>query len=54
MINRQCQRYGMDLLTISRLLGHTSVSLTERYICQGEGDLAKEHDQTSPVDRLKF
>ncbi len=48
----QCQRNGLDLLTISRLLGHANTTVTERYICQDHEDLARGHDLASPVDRM--
>ncbi len=43
-------RNGVDLMTISRLLGHSSLAVTERYLCQDEEDLAEGHRRGSPVD----
>lgn len=46
------KRAGVDLLTISRLLGHSDLSLLERYIRQDAEDLRGEHERGSPVDGL--
>lgn len=43
-------RAGVDLLTISRLMGHSSVVVTQRYIGQFDGDLRQQHAKGSPVD----
>jgi site-specific recombinase XerD len=43
-------RAGVDLLTISRLMGHSSVVVTQRYIAQLDGDLRQQHAKGSPVD----
>ena len=48
----QCLRNGMSLITVSRLLGHSNISVTQRYICQDESDLALAHQNASPVDRM--
>ncbi len=50
----QCQRNGLDLLTISRLLGHANTTVAERYICQDHDELARGHDLACPVDRMKL
>lgn len=49
---RQCLRNGMDLITVSRLLGHSNVAITQRYIYQDEDDLAQAHNLASPMDRM--
>ena len=46
-------RNRVDLLTISRLLGHSSLSVTERYVAQVNDDLRDAHKVGSPVDKLK-
>ena len=38
--------------TKSRILGHCSVSVTQRYVALNDGDLAASHLMTSPVDRM--
>lgn len=49
---RQCLKNGMDLITVSRLLGHSNVAVTQRYIYQDDLDLAQAYSQASPVDRM--
>lgn len=45
-------RNGVDLISISRLLGHSSVAVTQRYIAQNNEDLHIAHSKGSPVDNL--
>ncbi len=45
-------RSGADMLTISRLLGHSSINLVQRYAKQTADDLRVVHERTSPVDKL--
>lgn len=45
-------RKGIDVLTISRLLGHTSIEVTKRYLNIGNEDLQKAHNLASPADCL--
>lgn len=45
-------RAGVDLLTIARLLGHSDLSLLERYIKQTGEDLRASHERGSPGDGL--
>lgn len=45
-------RAGVDLLTIARLLGHSDLSLLDRYIKQNADDLRDSHSHGSPVDGL--
>lgn len=47
-------RNGVDLLTISRLMGHSSLEVTRRYIAQFEQDLKAGHALGSPVDRASL
>lgn len=47
-----CFRAGMDVMTVSRLLGHVSVEVTKRYLCIGNSDLQKAHNLVSPADTL--
>jgi site-specific recombinase XerD len=46
-------RAGVDLLTIARLLGHSDMSILERYIKQTSEDLRGSHERGSPVDADK-
>lgn len=43
-------RNGTDIVTISRLMGHSSIEVLKRYLAQDEEDLAKAHAKSSPVD----
>ena len=45
-------RKGVDVLSISRLLGHTSVEITKRYLNINNEDLQKAHSKASPADDL--
>lgn len=45
-------RAGVDLLSISRLLGHSDLSLLKRYINQTSADLRDTHAKASPVDGM--
>lgn len=44
------KRAGVDLLSIARLLGHSDISLLQRYIKQDAEDLRGEHERASPGD----
>jgi site-specific recombinase XerD len=45
-------RNGCDLVTISRLLGHSSLVVTQRYLATDQQDLQEGHRRASPVDRM--
>ena len=42
----------MDILTISKLLGHSSVVVTQRYFRLDDRGLTDEQKMHSPVDNL--
>lgn len=44
-------RAGMDILTLSKLMGHTSLQVLNRYLKQIGEDLELAAKQSSPVDR---
>lgn len=46
-------RKGIDILSISRLLGHTSIEVTKRYLNINNEDLQKVMDLASPADLFK-
>ena len=45
-------RGGMDLISLQRLLGHSSLAVVSRYLRQVEGDLQAAHAAAGVVDRL--
>jgi site-specific recombinase XerD len=45
-------RNGIDLITLSRLMGHTDLQILKRYLAQNPDDLRAAHSQASPVDKL--
>jgi integrase/recombinase XerD len=47
-------RNGGGILTASRLLGHSSMEVTKRYIALTDSDLAEEHRKYGPVDHSKL
>lgn len=49
-----CLRAGMDLVTLQRLLGHSSLAVVSRYLRQIEGDLAEQHRKASPADNWRL
>lgn len=48
----QCLRAGINPLTLMRLLGHTDLTMTRRYVKLLEADVATEKREKSPLDRL--
>jgi len=45
-------RNGGDVMTLSRILGHSGLEMTRRYITLTTGDLRESHRKASPLDRL--
>ena len=45
-------RNGVDVYSLQRLMGHTSLQVLRRYLKQTEGDLQEAHRKTGPVDNL--
>ncbi|MCH7611461.1 MAG: site-specific integrase [Chloroflexi bacterium] len=43
-------RGGMDLLSLQRLLGHSSLEMVRHYALQSDRDLKVAHDQVGPID----
>ncbi|MFV2043989.1 MAG: tyrosine-type recombinase/integrase [Anaerolineales bacterium] len=43
-------RQGMDLLSLQRLLGHSSLEMVRRYAQQSDRDLKNAHLEFSPID----
>jgi site-specific recombinase XerD len=46
-------RAGGDVLTLQQLLGHTSLTMVNRYVKLAQTDLKDAHQRFSPADRLK-
>jgi len=46
-------RNGADILTIQRILGHSSLAILKQYLKLNNDDLRIAHSQNSPVDRYK-
>lgn len=42
-----------DVLSLMKLMGHTSLTMTKRYVLLSEVDLAAAHRKYSPADKLK-
>ena len=50
---KRCLLAGMDIFTLSRILGHSSVKVTEQaYLDVTEQDLKQQYDRFSPVDNI--
>jgi len=45
-------RNGGGALHLQRLLGHSTLEMTRKYILLADGDLAEAHKKASPLDRL--
>lgn len=46
-------RNGVDLVTLSRLMGHTSLKVLQRYLKQVSQDLQEAHSKGSPVAHMR-
>ncbi|MCL6575548.1 tyrosine-type recombinase/integrase [Kyrpidia sp.] len=45
-------RNGGHALALQRLMGHSDLSMTKRYVALTEGDLRQQHDMASPAMKL--
>ncbi len=45
-------RNGGDVLTLQRIMGHTTLAMTQRYLSMVNDDLSREHAKASPVNAL--
>jgi len=45
-------RNGGDLFTLQRIMGHSSLQVLRGYVNLSQGDLARVHEQASPLDNL--
>ena len=46
-------RNGGQVFALKKILGHTDLNMTNRYVALVQADIAKQHRQFSPVDNLK-
>ena len=46
-------REAIDLLSLQRLLGHSSFQMVRRYAYQSESDLRAAHSRAAPIDNLR-
>lgn len=45
-------RNGGNILALQRILGHTDLTMTKRYVAFTEGDMRKQHELASPLNTL--
>ena len=45
---------GGDVLTLQRILGHTSLRMVNHYVHLARSDVVARHRRHSPVDRLQL
>lgn len=45
-------RNGTDVITLSRLMGHSTTEVLRRYLAQTDDDLRVAHAKASPVDKI--
>ena len=43
---------GGDLLSLQRNLGHATLDMVRRYVNLDVGDIKRQHEAASPLDRL--
>ena len=52
---KRCLLSGMDIYTLSRILGHSSVTVTERaYLDVTDKDIRKRYSKFSPIDAIYY
>jgi len=47
-----CLRKVGDLLSLQRIMGHTDLAMTKRYVAYTLGDIKEQHAHASPVNKL--
>ncbi|MGE5554253.1 MAG: tyrosine-type recombinase/integrase [Betaproteobacteria bacterium] len=48
----QYLRNGGNALALQRIMGHSDLSMTKRYVAMTQGDLRQQHDQVSPLSTI--
>jgi len=52
---KRCLMSGMDIYTLSKILGHSSVQVTEKaYLDVTDGDIRKRYARFSPIDTIYY
>ncbi len=46
-------REGMNPFALQRILGHTDLTMTKRYLSLNQEDLKREHEKSSPLNLLE-
>lgn len=46
-------RAGGNVFSLQHMLGHTQIGMTQRYVALAQADVQAQHQQFSPVDRMK-
>ena len=51
---KRCLMAGMDIYTLSRILGHSSVTVTEQaYLDLTDNDLRRRYQEFSPIENMR-
>lgn len=45
-------RNGGDLFALMKILGHTDISMTKRYVQYVDSDIQEIHDKASPLESI--
>ena len=45
-------REGVDIFTLAKLMGHSTIAVLQRYLKQTTEDVQAAHRRSGPVDRL--
>ena len=52
---KRCLMSGMDIYTLSKILGHSSVQVTEKaYLDVTDSDIRKRYSRFSPIDSIYY
>ena len=52
---KRCLMAGMDIYTLSKILGHSSVTITEQaYLDVTDADIKKRYSKFSPVENIYY